>query len=70
VSVVDGCLVFRSDHYFVALAGWRWRWPKLLEPGLMEITHRDEAPGRFSFRLRLTHSLFGRIVHQLAYFAD
>ncbi len=36
----------------------------------MEITHRDEGGGTFSFRLALTHPLLGRIVHQLAYFQD
>lgn len=70
LSVEEGALVFRSDHYFLKLGGWRLRWPRLLEPGAMEITHRDEAPGRFSFRLRLTHPWLGRIVHQLAYFTD
>jgi hypothetical protein len=70
VAVVDATLVFRSDHYFLALGRWRWRVPKMLEPGRMEITHRDEAPGMFSFRLRLTHPLVGEMVHQLGYFHD
>ena len=70
VAVVEGTLVFRSDHYFLELGRWRWRVPKLFEPGRMEITHRDEAPGMFSFRLRLTHPFVGCMVHQLAYFHD
>ncbi|HEX9880961.1 MAG TPA: DUF4166 domain-containing protein [Hyphomicrobium sp.] len=70
VTVADGALVFRSDHYFLGIGVWRWRWPKLLEPGSMEITHRDEGGGTFSFRLALTHPLLGRIAHQLAYFRD
>jgi Domain of unknown function (DUF4166) len=70
VAVVDGTLVFRSDHYFLTLGRWRWRVPKVFEPGCMEITHRDEAPGMFSFRLRLAHPLLGCMVHQLAYFYD
>jgi hypothetical protein len=70
VAVVDGMLVFRSDHYFLTLGRLRWRVPKMLEPGRMEITHRDEAPGMFSFRLRLAHPLIGGLVHQLAYFHD
>ncbi len=40
----------------------------------MEIVHRDEEPemggGAFSFRLRLTHPLFGQMLDQLAYFRD
>ena len=70
VAVVDATLVFRSDHYFLALGRLRWRVPKLFEPGRMEITHRDEAPGMFSFRLRLGHPLIGDMVHQLGYFHD
>jgi len=70
VTVEEGALVFRSDHYFLEIGAWRWRWPKALEPGRMEITHREEGGGAFSFRLALTHPLLGRLVHQLAYFHD
>jgi Domain of unknown function (DUF4166) len=70
VAVEEEALVFRSAHYFIAAGPWRWRWPKLLEPGRMEIVHRDEGSGTFSFRLRLTHPLAGELVHQLATFAD
>jgi len=70
VSVEEGCLVFRSDHYFLEVGSRRWRLPRALEPGRMAITHREEGGGTFSFRLCLTHPILGRIVHQLAYFAD
>ncbi len=70
VSVEEKVLVFRSAHYFLEIGPWRWRLPKALEPGLMEITHRDEDGGVFAFRLRLVHPLLGVIVHQLAYFSD
>jgi hypothetical protein len=70
VTVEDAALVFRSDHYFLALRRWRLRLPRLLEPGEMCITHRDEGSGAFSFLLALTHPLLGRLVHQLAYFLD
>ena len=70
VTVEDAALVFHSDHYFLALRHWRLRLPRLLEPGKMCITHRDEGSGAFSFRLALTHPLLGRLVHQLAYFLD
>ena len=68
VTVEEAVLVFRSDHYFLELGGWRWRWPKALEPGRMEIKHREEGGGMFSFRLALVHPLLGRLVHQLANF--
>ncbi len=70
VSVEDKALVFRSAHYFLKIGPWRWRLPRALEPGRMEITHRDEDGCVFSFRLRLVHPLLGSIVHQLAYFSD
>ena len=70
VTVEEGGLVFRSDHYFLEFGSWRWRWPRALEPGRMEITHREEGGGTFSFRLALAHPLLGRLVHQLAYFQD
>jgi hypothetical protein len=70
VTVEEGVLVFRSEHYFLQIGDWRWRWPKVLEPGRMEITHREEGGGMFSFRLDLVHPLLGRLVHQLACFHD
>lgn len=70
VTVEEGALYFRSAHYFVQLAGLRWWLPRLLWPGNMEIVHRQEAGGAFSFRLTLTHPLFGRLLHQLAVFRD
>jgi hypothetical protein len=70
VSVEHGALVFRSAHYFVEVGRWRWRLPGALEPGRMEITHREEGGGRFSFRLALRHPILGLIVEQLAYFCD
>ncbi len=70
VSVIDGALVFRSRGYFLEIGRWRLRFPRVLEPGVMEIVHRDERDGEFSFRLTLTHALLGRLVHQLAYFRD
>ncbi len=70
VTVEEGALVFRSDHYFVGAGRWRWRLPKALEPGRMEVTHRDEGNGTFTFRLALIHPFLGRVMHQLAYFRD
>lgn len=70
VTVENEALVFRSMHYFLEIGHWRCRLPRMLEPGEMEIVHRDQGRGRFSFRLRLEHPRFGRLVHQLAYFSD
>ena len=76
VTVEDGALYFRSDHYFLELAGWRLTLPRFLEPGRMEIVHADRPdagdgrPGAFSFQLTLDHPLLGRLLHQLAHFRD
>ena len=70
VSVEQETLVFRSDHYFVEIGPWRWRLPRALEPGRMEVTHREEGGGMFSFRLALRHPILGLIVDQLAFFCD
>jgi hypothetical protein len=75
VSVEDQALFFRSEQYFLELGGARVYLPRLLEPGAMVIVHREEpdASARgaaFSFRLSLTHPIFGRLLHQLAYFHD
>ena len=70
VSEEDGTLVFRSSHYFLQLGTMRWRLPCALAPGRMEITHREEGGGTFSFRLVLRHPLLGTLVQQLAYFHD
>jgi len=70
VDVEGGALVFRSTSYFFEAGRWRWRLPKVLQPGRMEITHREEGNGTFSFRLDLAHPTLGRLMHQLAYFSD
>jgi hypothetical protein len=70
VSVEQETLVFRSVYYFVEIGRWRWRLPRALEPGRMEIEHREEGGGMFSFRLALRHPILGLIVHQLAHFCD
>jgi hypothetical protein len=70
VTVEAEALVFRSVHYFVEIGPWRLRLPRPLTPGRMQITHREEGGGMFSFRLSLTHPALGPIVHQLAYFFD
>jgi uncharacterized protein DUF4166 len=70
VTVEERALVFRSEYFFVGIGTWRWRLPKFLEPGAMRITHREEGGGRFAFALDLEHPLLGRLISQLAYFAD
>jgi hypothetical protein len=70
VHVVDRALVFRSAWYFVRVFGLTLRLPGILCPGLLEVVHREERDGRFSFTLTLTHPLFGEAVRQVAFFSD
>lgn len=70
LHVADGALHFRSEHYFLEVFGRRLVLPKGLSPGKMEIIHAEEADGDFSFTLRLTHPLFGRLVSQRALFKE
>jgi hypothetical protein len=70
VSVEDRALVFRSAKY-----RWRCGWlslriPSWLTPGIIEVRHREERQGRFSFTLTVMHPWFGRIVRQVAFFRD
>lgn len=69
VSVEDGALLFVSDHYFLEIGRWRMRLPAALEPGRMQILHRDHGD-YFTFELRLTHPMFGELLRQLAHFRD
>lgn len=70
VAVERRALVFRSEGFFLRLGSRRLELPRWLVPGIVEVTHREERDGRFSFTLIVTHPLFGRIVEQVAFFAD
>jgi hypothetical protein len=70
VSEAEGALVFRSMRYFVAVGRLRVRFPRVLEPGDMEIVHRDEGGGAFQFTLLLRHRWLGELVSQTARFRD
>jgi uncharacterized protein DUF4166 len=66
----EDALVFRSERYFFEVGRLRLQIPRFAEPGAMEIVHRDEGGGQFSFHLTLRHRIAGRLMHQLAYFRD
>jgi hypothetical protein len=70
VSVEEGALAFRSAGYFLQVARWRLPIPRVLQPGQMQIVHRDLGAGSFEFSLSLTHGVFGQLVHQVAVFHD
>lgn len=70
VHVENRALVFRSAWYFVRAFGRTLRLPRFLCPGRLEVVHREERDGHFSFTLTLTHPLFGEALQQLAFFRD
>jgi hypothetical protein len=70
VAEEGGALVFRSVRYFWDLGRVRILLPRVLEPGAMEIVHRDEGNGAFLFTLVLRHPRLGLLVRQTARFRD
>lgn len=70
VAEEEGALVFRSVRYFLAVGRARVPIPRRLEPGAMEIVHRDEGGGAFLFTLALRHPRLGVLVRQTARFRD
>jgi hypothetical protein len=70
VTEEDGALAFRSVRYFLAFGHIRVWIPKLLEPGNMEVVHKDEGNGAFLFTLSLRHRYFGDLIRQTARFRD
>ena len=70
LTVEHRCLVFRSDRYFWRAGRFRIPIPAWLTPGRIEVVHREERAGRFSFTLRVEHPWWGRIIEQVAFFRD
>lgn len=70
VTVVDGGLEFRSDHYFLDIGKWRLRLPHWVGPGRTVVRHIDRGEGMFEFSLSLTHPLLGEMVFQSGLFRD
>lgn len=70
VSVEHRALVFRSTGYFWRVGRIRLAIPDWLTPGRIEVSHREERAGRFSFTLAVTHPWFGETIHQVGFFRD
>ena len=70
VEVGGGALHFVSDHYFLSVAGRRFRLPRRLSPGALRVSHVDCGGGAFAFMLRLDHPRLGELVSQTAIFSD
>lgn len=70
VEATDDALLFKSDHFFLQIAGRRFRLPGILSPGKLVIGHHDLGDGAFVFTLSLKHRLFGELIAQDAVFQD
>jgi len=68
--VENRALVFRSAWYFLRVFALTLRVPSMLSPGRLEVVHREERDGCFSFTLTIHHPLFGEVVRQAAFFKD
>ena len=70
LSVRDRALVFRSAGYFVRCLGVALSLPNWLTPGVIEVIHREESRGQFSFTLSVTHLWAGPVIDQIAFFRE
>lgn len=70
VTVENRALVFRSTGYFWSVGRLRVRIPYWLTPGRIEVAHREERAGRFSFTLSVVHPWAGETMHQVGFFRD
>jgi hypothetical protein len=70
LEVRDRALVFRSAGYFIRCLGIRLPLPDWLTPGVIEVIHREEAFGQFSFSLSVTHRWAGQVIDQIAFFRE
>jgi hypothetical protein len=70
VTEEEGALVFRSVRYFTAIGRLRLSIPRVMEPGAMEVVHKDEGNGAFLFTLELRSRRFGVLIRQTARFRD
>jgi hypothetical protein len=70
VSVEMQTLVFRSAGYHWRCSRMKLSLPAWLTPGNVEVRHREEREGLFSFVLTIDHPWYGRVFRQISYFKD
>ena len=70
LGVRDGALLFRSAGYFIRCLGVQLSLPNWLTPGVIEVIHREESDGQFSFSLSVTHLWAGHVIDQIAFFRE
>ena len=70
LTVEHRALVFRSAGFFIRIAGRTLALPAWLTPGAVEVVHREERDGAFSFTLSVVHPWCGAVIRQVAFFRD
>ena len=70
IEATETALLFKSDHYFLTLLGWRIRLPNWLTPGRVTVGHHERGNGRFAFTLSLVHPRLGVLIHQKVVFVE
>ena len=70
IGVEERALVFRSAGFRWSGWGFGFAVPRWLSPGQARIEHRDLDGVRFRFSFTLAHPWFGRLIEQVAEYAD
>lgn len=70
VEASNDALFFKSDGYFLQIAGRKLPLPRFLSPGALVIGHHDMGEHNFLFSLRLSNRLFGEMIAQDCLFQD
>lgn len=70
VEASDDALFFKSDGYFLQIAGRKMRLPRFSSPGSLVIGHHAMGEDNFLFSLRLSNRVFGEMIAQDCLFQD
>lgn len=70
VSAQDDAIVFSSAGFNIAIGNWKLKFPRFLEPGNVTVSHADQGEGYFAFILEVSHSIFGKMIHQRGIFCE
>ncbi len=61
---------FEAPDISFAALGVQLSLPDWLTPGVIEVVHREETGGQFSFSLSVTHLWAGLVIDQIAFFRE
>lgn len=70
IAEVSGELHFISERYFIEAFDLKLYLPNWMNPGRLDVVHRDLGCGLFHFTMTLTHPLLGVLLYQDGTFSD